>query len=503
MPKYLNNTGVGTLKGIISDAVADDYVRTFDTVAEMQAATDLQAGMTCHTNGFHAAGDGGAAYYTIGTTGTANGCTVIACGSLLASRVFEDSTAALESLNYQNVSFSVIAAALVAAGVKKLTAGTVTMADSVVVSGFDFEFLSLTYTGTDYAIVLDSVRRHRVTGNTLTCESGSGVKVTCTTGGCTENVIDIAYIDAHEYGISILPVAGHGIAYNKHIFGKIVASAIGIQSYIPANTGVYSWEGEDFFSAQIVQAETGVSFVIDSPNSGVVTDGTITGITFDTLNVEGSTYGVVCQCGTVNENNINAGIKSIVIQDMRCREYGRTTKFLQTSGFIRDLYIKPSSNIRLSQWELTTTSNRTCVVDAYIFNYSVSHNVGRTLCAQSGHTYIRHRCNTSMSVDISTTLIDFATMVQDTSELYMPDMFTIANGAETVNIKLPYFFNESAKDLMFSVYPGTTVKVTFPGGAAKTITNNGSARAIYRASCMRNNNDDTGNVYVIQDTGTY
>ena len=53
------------------------YVRTFDTVADMQAATDLKAGMTAHTNGFHETDDGGAAYYTISTNGTANDMDVL------------------------------------------------------------------------------------------------------------------------------------------------------------------------------------------------------------------------------------------------------------------------------------------------------------------------------------------------------------------------------------------------------------------------------------------
>lgn len=79
--------GVVTLE-TLSAEVASAYVRTFDTVADMQAATDLLAGMTCHTNGFHSAGDGGAAYYTVSASGTANGMDVLACqGSLKATLV--------------------------------------------------------------------------------------------------------------------------------------------------------------------------------------------------------------------------------------------------------------------------------------------------------------------------------------------------------------------------------------------------------------------------------
>lgn len=63
-------------------------ILAFDTVADMQAATMLKSGMTCHTNGFHASGDGGAAYYTVSASGTANGMDVLALqGELYATLV--------------------------------------------------------------------------------------------------------------------------------------------------------------------------------------------------------------------------------------------------------------------------------------------------------------------------------------------------------------------------------------------------------------------------------
>lgn len=73
---------------LASYVVDDACVRAFDTVADMQAAVGLKAGMICHTNGFNAAGDGGAAYYTIGTTGTANGMDVLTLqGGLFATLI--------------------------------------------------------------------------------------------------------------------------------------------------------------------------------------------------------------------------------------------------------------------------------------------------------------------------------------------------------------------------------------------------------------------------------
>lgn len=66
----------------LTDAVRSAYVRTFDTVSDMQSATDLLAGMTCHTNGFSTSGDGGGAYYTVDESGD-----IALQGGLYASEV--------------------------------------------------------------------------------------------------------------------------------------------------------------------------------------------------------------------------------------------------------------------------------------------------------------------------------------------------------------------------------------------------------------------------------
>lgn len=78
-----------TVKKYIDDM---DYERAvvFDTVSDMKASTILKDGMICHTNGFHVAGDNGAAWYTITDAGTADEMTVITCGDLFANFVQTD-----------------------------------------------------------------------------------------------------------------------------------------------------------------------------------------------------------------------------------------------------------------------------------------------------------------------------------------------------------------------------------------------------------------------------
>lgn len=90
-------TDTNTVKKYIDDAITNVNTELaqraicFDTVADMAAATDLAVDMICHTNGFHTSGDGGAAFYEIKSTGTANAMDIIACqDSLLAHLVVEN-----------------------------------------------------------------------------------------------------------------------------------------------------------------------------------------------------------------------------------------------------------------------------------------------------------------------------------------------------------------------------------------------------------------------------
>ena len=67
-------------------------VKIFDTVDDMVNDDTLLVGKICRTNGFHESGDGGAAWYVITSTGTANEMNIITCGELLANLIVtEDS----------------------------------------------------------------------------------------------------------------------------------------------------------------------------------------------------------------------------------------------------------------------------------------------------------------------------------------------------------------------------------------------------------------------------
>ena len=106
MPKYLDETGLARFSGNIKQQL----VRSFDTVADMQAATDLKVGMTCHTNGYTSASDGRESYYTIAASGT------IACAnSLYATEVKDNDTLAVNPDDFTGTDSQKLAAAMTAA----------------------------------------------------------------------------------------------------------------------------------------------------------------------------------------------------------------------------------------------------------------------------------------------------------------------------------------------------------------------------------------------------
>lgn len=65
-----------------------EKVQCFDTVQDMKNSDNLKIGMICHTNGFHSAGDGGAAWYEI-DDGVANEMDIIRCGTTCAKLIID------------------------------------------------------------------------------------------------------------------------------------------------------------------------------------------------------------------------------------------------------------------------------------------------------------------------------------------------------------------------------------------------------------------------------
>lgn len=74
----------GTLQELVASYLDANVAWTFDTVADMKQATNLQEGSYARTLGFRTINDGGGAIYYIDATGTANEMDVIAIDTLKA-----------------------------------------------------------------------------------------------------------------------------------------------------------------------------------------------------------------------------------------------------------------------------------------------------------------------------------------------------------------------------------------------------------------------------------
>ena len=82
----------GTLQEIITSYIQSNVAWTFDTVSDMQSATNLTAGSYARTLGYNNREDEGGALYRITDNGTADDGNVIAVGTLFAHLVIEDDT---------------------------------------------------------------------------------------------------------------------------------------------------------------------------------------------------------------------------------------------------------------------------------------------------------------------------------------------------------------------------------------------------------------------------
>ncbi|SDE02296.1 hypothetical protein SAMN02799630_04426 [Paenibacillus sp. UNCCL117] len=83
--------GLGS-RGTAYASVTDDTVTSYDTMALLQAASNLQPGTFVYTKGFYKAGDGGGAYWNVLDSGTADDMFVYACADGKRVSLIHDKT---------------------------------------------------------------------------------------------------------------------------------------------------------------------------------------------------------------------------------------------------------------------------------------------------------------------------------------------------------------------------------------------------------------------------
>lgn len=508
--------------------------RTYETLSEMLRDNSLAPGVQVETLGFSAKGDFGGGTYEIVSGVTANDCTVFALANgYFAQRVFTEKWAYLESLNVQNVSFDTINAALSAAKVRNVCCSNLALDKTVAIGSWDFNFDTLTYTGTGYAITIDSVSQRYIRGNNISAANGSGILITDTNYRVLRNVIDVRTLSVKDTGIFVKPAGGKGIMRNTYKIGWIESQRRGFETYISADTENYSWQGEDYIEIGNIKCQSGdpdnpgvaVSFVIDPHPDPEATGaaayckaGTITGLTFSHLGVENSDIGVEIKSapsGTAPGGGSpvagqEPGIKSIVINDMRCREMTGTKLFLDASGYLKDIYIKPTSPVQLSQWQITNTARDIgCFIDAPVYEHNPYIMIGSGIKSIRGITYIAGEEYHPLTIAGDT---DFAVMGEGfygeagvtNSGLFITKHFEldVSCAGLTTNVNMAYYYKESASDLMFKLPAAsggndTVLNLTFgdindggrgtPSAYTVTLTNPDTQAAhLYSVSVLTN-----------------
>lgn len=498
-------------------------IRVYESVSDMKADQGLTVGMYAYTLGYAEAGDNGAGLYRIESGLTANNCTVHKLGNNnYAERIFTSDTVYLESLNFGGVSYSTINNVIAANGIRVVKCGIIETDALIPVRDYDFEFDQIISTYEGYALNLDGIHDHYIKGNILTNTVGSGVLITETLDHFVRNHIEIRHISVNETGILVQPEHGHGVMHNTYDIGVIDAGRYGYFSHIPANTGKYSWQGEDYLSFGNINAHTdddngtAVTLYI-APVNNMSVDGTITGLTFAHLGVENSDIGLSINCGSLinTVGHPEAGIKSIIINDMRCREAGWTNTFLSASGYIKELYIKPTSNIKLSQWNFrTSVQNVDSLIDAYVYDDDAWNPIGYGLKCVRNIPYISAPTNSPLIITGDTNFFNMA--LGTGSGLYMAKYFEVSDALlsdpdeEPIAMNMGYYYLESSQDLIFKLpksVNGKTVKLEFtfhniPHGTVKPLIENTDENHdhYYSVSCLTDRTTKA-DVYVVRDLG--
>ena len=235
---------IETLNGL--NIAPKDAVRAFETVADMQAATDLAAGMTCHTNGFHEEGDGGAAYYAISTEGTANGMDVLALqGGLYATLVVAEPYVTPEMFGAYGGSShddsSAVAKMLTYTGYRCLLSkmyylsASLTIQDKTIIEGKGAA-TGFSFVGT-LAECITFAENCRFMFKDFSVTNESGIAIQIKTSGCDDSTIRSLKVDSANYGI--LVNSGATDSKNLKIVDNIVSTpSIAIEVNSTADNGI-------------------------------------------------------------------------------------------------------------------------------------------------------------------------------------------------------------------------------------------------------------------------
>ena len=474
-------------------------------------------GSYVQTLGFSAPGDFGDALYKISAATPSfipdNCSTFLTSDGMIAERIYTSAPLFLESMNYKNVSWSVIAAAIAANNVHHLYAVQIETDEPIYINDFDFTFDKITYSGNASlaAIIMNGTVENNVSGEWIRASGSTGILLQCTGRNCTSNIIRINRIDG-AYGIRIMPSDGHGIMYNEYDIGYISATAAGLYTYIADDPDHYSWEGEEVFSLNQINAHNAnndahaVHLEIQPHEDNSTQGGTITGLTINNLAVEYSDIGLYMRNGTVLNNfpdHVKC-IKSIEINNMRVREKERTSVFLDLSGWMQDINIHCNSAILWHQWKIHNTGSYSRVfIDAPVYNPGDTQRIaGYNIIGISGNTCIQKCAYGEHIVDSATGFDTSLIKEQQTPavNIFLPRFIRIGSAVSNAQLDLSAYWFATEDDLIITAPPGEW-QYKFCNGSWQTVNNGSNRRHMYMLKCYARENIPTQNYYTLIDLG--
>ena len=506
---------------------ADRYV-VFNTVAAMVDA-DLPAGYNTRTLGYYDINDGGAGTYSIrgkvaGETED-GGSVIFLDNGNVAELIINDDTIYFKQFGAKEDGSTDDTTAVINAvayatnkGISYVKSGGIVVTSETINVAFNFEFNNIDYTGNSYAVALTSQANRYIKGNKIYSSVGGGLLLTNSTGTCWHNIIEIIEIELPNGNanscVDILPIGG--IIENRYTFQRLLApSGKGWNTYIPNNVSKYSYEGEDVIDIGVAKCNIGVNLEIEPDENDSSHTGTITGLNFLHLSVEGSVTGVRMKEGNRGDPNPPAGqapgIKTIQIHNMRCRETGATTMFLDATGHLRDIMIYPTSGIFIHQWRLLTTTHwqtNICKIVGEIRNINSSViTIGYNLCSYNNRVFVEKPVDRLFGLGNGVTSVDFGNVLKkykdegtegDTDSDFSDKKMYFGNylyGGSNVDttVTLKYWDACTLNNIILSVYKGHSITLTF-------LQNDGTMRSV----TATNNTTDNRRAYrVIARYGDY
>ena len=346
-----------------------DFPYAYDTVADMQADTSLHEGDVCHTLGFHAAGDGGAAWYTISDTGTANGMDVIACGDLFANLVIECNTAILEQFGAYGNSSHDDTAVLNYANETGLN----------IYGAKEYYVDKPVFSGTGKRIEINKI--HLLNSDSVV-----------TFQNCAKFDVDIIEIAGQQYAIDIVANSGAVQLNNFRILAVFATQKCVSFKY---TTGVNEWINENVFDIRLLNtgsSRLGYGFAVES-QIAAVTSSLFNRNVFVNCDFENVKYGIVAESGSY--------VSSCVFDNLRCLEIPSNCFMIKgNGGTMRQCIFRPKTQIKWNQIiDSSSTFGTAEYTDRNTVDCMIATSGGRTIAKSAFFTYGNSLLTLSYNVD--------------------------------------------------------------------------------------------------------